>query len=295
MSTFVSPVRDIFIKYLFGTEENKDLLISFINAVLEDSDFSRIIQVELKNPFNYKTFSIEKESILDVKAIDEKGRIYDIEVQANGFHYFEKRSLYYWAKLYSSQLYEGHYYTKLEPVICINLIDGTIFKELNRLHTCFLLTEKNNSEYVLTDHLMIHFLEIEKLADQNVKGHLRKWIDFFSKEGKEDMTILLKDDPVLEKAHESYEKFTKNDQLLEMYEAREKWKRDYESGLHAAMEEGMEKGREEGREEGMEKGKKKGKVEDALKMLEKGYPLEDISYITGLTIEEIENLDEKNK
>ncbi len=107
MSGFINPVRDIFIKFLFGSEENKDLLLSFINAVLEDADFPLITSVEHKNPFNYRNFILDKDSILDVKAIDENGKSYDIEVQANDFSHFENRSLYYWAKLYAGQLTEG--------------------------------------------------------------------------------------------------------------------------------------------------------------------------------------------
>ena len=117
MSTFISPTSDIFIKYLLGSEENKDLLISFVNAVLTDSNFTTIVSAEIKNPFNVKTFPIDKESIVDIKAADETGRQYNIEVQTTGDESFKARSLYYWAKLYTSQLLEGDDYTKLKPTI----------------------------------------------------------------------------------------------------------------------------------------------------------------------------------
>lgn len=93
MSPYINPVRDIFIKFLFGSEENKDLLLSFINSVMEDSGFPKIVKVHLKNPFNYKEFSVDKESILDVRAEDEEGTIFNIEVQANDLMYFKNRSL----------------------------------------------------------------------------------------------------------------------------------------------------------------------------------------------------------
>ena len=71
MSFAIKASSDIFIKYLFGTERNKDLLLSFINAVLNDAGFDTIIDLELTNPFNIKTFVLDKESILDIKAIDK--------------------------------------------------------------------------------------------------------------------------------------------------------------------------------------------------------------------------------
>jgi len=79
-------------------------LLSFINAVHSDSGFPVIKTVEIKNPFNIKNFSIDKESIVDVKATDENQRVYDVEVLTTGNYIFRNRTLYYWTKLYSSQL-----------------------------------------------------------------------------------------------------------------------------------------------------------------------------------------------
>ncbi len=83
---YIKPSSDIFIKYLFGmdTEESRELLLSFINAVLQNSGFDPIVSVVSKNPFNYKEFINDKESVLDIDAKDEQGREYNIEVQTSG-------------------------------------------------------------------------------------------------------------------------------------------------------------------------------------------------------------------
>ena len=133
----IRATSDIFFKFLFGKEENKDLLLSFINAVHADSGFALIKTVEIKNPFNIKNFSIDKESIVDVKATDENGRIYDVEVQTSGNDIFKNRTLYYWAKLYSSQLKESNLFSKLKPTICINVLDFDLFKEYDYPHSCY--------------------------------------------------------------------------------------------------------------------------------------------------------------
>ncbi len=73
----VKPYSDIFIKYLFGSERNKHLLLSFLNSVLQAKGFDKIVEVVLKNPFNIKEFSADKESLIDIKATDENYRIYD--------------------------------------------------------------------------------------------------------------------------------------------------------------------------------------------------------------------------
>jgi predicted transposase/invertase (TIGR01784 family) len=80
---YVKPTSDIFIKYLFGREEDKSLLLNFINAVQENMNFPRIKDIELKNTFNIKNLALDKESVLDIKAVSETGEIYNIEVQTS--------------------------------------------------------------------------------------------------------------------------------------------------------------------------------------------------------------------
>ena len=65
-------------KKLFGSEENKDILIAFINSIL--SDDQQIKEITIKNPYNIANYKKDKMSILDIKAVDENGIWYDIEM-----------------------------------------------------------------------------------------------------------------------------------------------------------------------------------------------------------------------
>ena len=163
MSYYIKPTSDIFIKYLFGKEENKPILLEFVNRVLAKSDFDTIVSVEIKNPFNIKEFVNDKETVLDVKATDEHGRIYDIEIQTIGNELYILRSLYYWSVLYSSQLFENQLYHKLKPTICINILDFNVFNDIPDYFSCFLLKERKINK-ILTDHLMITYIELPKLT-----------------------------------------------------------------------------------------------------------------------------------
>ncbi|MDH4127336.1 MAG: Rpn family recombination-promoting nuclease/putative transposase, partial [Spirochaetota bacterium] len=80
--SYVKPYSDIFVKYLFGSQGNEDILLHFINAVLSDSELKRVSDVAILNPFNLQSFSKDKLSILDVKARDETDRLYNIEIQS---------------------------------------------------------------------------------------------------------------------------------------------------------------------------------------------------------------------
>jgi predicted transposase/invertase (TIGR01784 family) len=282
MST-VYPYTDFLVRYLLGDEENTDLLLSFINAVNENSGLPLIKSVTIKNSFNLIDYQSDKESVLDVKAIDEHGVQYDIEIQAFGNKLFSNRSLYYWAKLYSSQLEKGNQYQQLKPVICINLINFTLIKETSDVHSCFLPIEKNNHDLILTDHFVINFLELPKFfKKEKFNSNLENWMAFFKYEGQEEdiMKTIIKNNPNIAKAHDKYNAFTLNDKYIEMYEARLKWQRQYSSDVTYAEEQGIKKGIIEGKIEGI--------IEDALAMKKDGLTVEKISLYTGLSIKEIE-------
>jgi len=283
MSYFVKPSSDIFVKFLFGSEENSDILLEFINAVLTNIGFDKITSVEIKNPFNIKDFVFDKETILDVKATDEKGRIYDIEIQSFGNDIFINRSLYYWSKLYSAQLNEAEVFKKLKPVICINILDFELFDSVASYFNSFLLKELKTNE-ILTDHLSLNFIELPKLIEINKNNELDKLSYFLKKEGTEDSMLetLIKDDSILKKAHNQYERFTSDDKMRELYESHQMYVKDKNTLIEIA--------REEGELKGALKGKIEGKIEDARLMKQEKIDIKIISKITGLSIKEIEML-----
>jgi len=75
----VNPRVDIAFKKVFGTEDNKDLLISLINSIVGEED--QVVGVTLLNPYNQKSFKDDKLSILDIKAEGSDGKKFNIEIQ----------------------------------------------------------------------------------------------------------------------------------------------------------------------------------------------------------------------
>ena len=75
----IRPINDFAFKKTFGTPENRPCLISLLSAVLEPSE--PIVEVTLENPFNLQDFKDDKLSVLDIKAVDRTGAIYDVEIQ----------------------------------------------------------------------------------------------------------------------------------------------------------------------------------------------------------------------
>jgi len=96
------------------------------------------------------------------------------------------------------------------------------------------------------------------------------------------MPVLLKENPVIEKAHRVYKDFTSDERLMLLAESREKWQRDMNTRLQHARQQGIEQGIEQGMDEKA--------VEDARKMLQEGLGTDLIARVTGLSVERIEQL-----
>ena len=68
------------------------------------------------------------------------------------------------------------------------------------------------------------------------------------------------------------------------------WDSIFRTAETKGREEGLKKGREEGLKKGREEGIKQNNIDNARRMKHKGFPISDISDITGLTAAEIELL-----
>jgi predicted transposase/invertase (TIGR01784 family) len=116
-----NPLVDFVFKKIFGDEKNKDILIDFLNAELKME--KPIETIEILNPNINKDSPGDKFSILDICARLAGGELVNIEVQVNDEYNIDKRSLYYWSRLYSGQLTSGADYLKLKKTICINILN----------------------------------------------------------------------------------------------------------------------------------------------------------------------------
>lgn len=127
------------------------------------------------NPYTDKDSPQDKQSIFDIQAKTEEGKLINIEMQLFNRYDNEKRTLYYWSKQYASQLEEGRPYKNLKKCVTINILNFSILSG-DQYHNVFHLRE-DRSGISLTDDLEIHFLELSKLNNQQtaVSGGLLNW------------------------------------------------------------------------------------------------------------------------
>ncbi len=189
MRNKIRPTVDCVFKAIFGKKENRNLLINFLNAVLGPEEGKRITKVTLLNPYNEREFENGKLSVVDVKAQDESGKYYQIEVQLSVASWLALRMLHNWAGIYHPQLEKGKEYDSLNPVISIWILEGVLFRpekpadEKDYLHLAFEARERSLG-FPMSDHFGIHILQLPYWSPKSsVEDDKERWIHFL-KEGE---------------------------------------------------------------------------------------------------------------
>ena len=173
----IDPKIDCVFKALLGAENNLNLLLHFLNAILDSDLVAPIDQVEILNPYNDKEFLDGKLSIVDVKARDTAGHLYQIEIQLLNFANLPARILYTWADIYSKQLQNGQDYRQLRPTYAIWLLAENLIKaDTDYIHTFKI---RDNKGRCLSQHCGIWLLELEKFNAQQIENEQQRWLRFF--------------------------------------------------------------------------------------------------------------------
>jgi predicted transposase/invertase (TIGR01784 family) len=280
----INPRVDLAFKKIFGVEENKDLLISLINSIVSKED--QVSEVTLLNPYNPKNFKSDKLSILDIKATNQDGKKFNIEIQISDEADYDKRALYYWAKIYTEQLKESEDYSKLSKAIGIHILNFTSIPDVKKYHNVFHITEKETGLVYYKD-LELHTIELKKFSNNSdeklvdiaakVNNALDMWSAFLTRNDLLIADNLPKelDSPNLKKAIHVLNVMNFTAEEREAYENHLKWLRIETNTLKKAKEDG----RKEGREEGIKK--------TAINMLKQKLANSLISSVTGLSNDQI--------
>ncbi len=237
--------------------------------------------VHLLNPFVAKEYAEGKVSVLDVKARDDPGRLFLLEMQRYLPPGLTRRLLYYWASGHVSQFTEGQRYELLMPTYSICWFEGVLFQDA-AYHHKFRVVDVEHGVLLCPD-LELHVIELGKfaLAVEAIKTPLERWCYFFKHGATLDLASLpaTLDVPPIRKAMEILMKVSQDEREREHYLERVRAQRDAanileearmarQEGFAQGREEGMEKGREEGMEKGIEKGKAIGRIQLLQQLLQ---------------------------
>jgi predicted transposase/invertase (TIGR01784 family) len=276
---FVDVKTDIAFKKIFGNEQHKEILIGFLNAVLDLEGEKSIREVTLKNPWQAPDIPIFKETILDIKAVNHRGITFIVEMQVKDHPCFDKRALYYSAKAYTGQIKRGEDFPKLNQVIFIGILDFNSFDGENYL-TRHLILNKETLKQELPD-LEFNFIELRKFNknEDELKSIIEKWIYFIK--NAENLTMIPKSAEEIPELKEAYTQAAMKAWSQEELEIYEYWQ------IRDAAD---QYGKERDLELEYEKGRYNKSLEVACNLKKAGIATDIIIQATGLTREVIESI-----
>ncbi len=225
MKHAIDPKIDCVFKALLGAEENSNLLIHFLNAMLGQELESPIVSVDILNPYNDKEMRDGKLSIVDIKARDEALNLYQIEIQLLNYDNIPSRIVYTWSDIYSKQLREGADYIALKPTYSIWLLGENISdSDKEYLHIYKFRDEKG---MFLLNHGGIWLIELPKFETKEVKTERERWIKLF-KEGEhldDDSLPEWMTTPEMKQAMATLSRFSEKEQEYDLYQGRQNFLR----------------------------------------------------------------------
>ncbi len=267
---FADPKNDLAFKKIFGNENKKEILISFLNSILDFKNEKIIVDVILDNPYQLPDIKELKETILDIKATNQNGDKFIVEMQKKDLSNFAKRSLYYTSKAYISQIEKGEEIINLKKVYYIAILNFNMFENKNYISRHLIINQETATQDL--KDFEFTFIELKKfntkLADLN--STIDKWIYFINNASNFDL-IPHEYENIIEfkEAFEIANKFSWNKKELEYYDSMHLKQADDKNALETAI--------------------KKRDIEIAKNLLDV-LDTKTIALKTGLSIQEVANL-----
>lgn len=280
MSRYLDPKADLTFKKVFG--EHKDLVISFLNALLPfESDEDEISEViEYMDPELRPRNPLKKDSVVDLRCRDARGRQFVVEMQMMWTSEFKQRVLFNASKAYVSQLDIGHDYELLQPVYSLNLVNDTYTEGDVWYHDYRMVSVEETNEVI--EGLRLIFIELPKFKPDSFSRRRMQvlWLRYLTEINAKTRQVPeeLMAVPEIHKAVEELEESAFTDQQLLVYD--KFWdmvstsrtlingaiRRGLREGMQKGMEKGLKKGMEKGMKKGLQQGLKQGMEEERMKI-----------------------------
>jgi predicted transposase/invertase (TIGR01784 family) len=280
---FADPKNDLAFKKIFGNENKKEILISFLNSALDFINEKAIVDVTLNNPYQFPDIKELKETILDIKATDASGNKFIVEMQKKDLSNFAKRSLYYTSKAYVSQIDSGVDVRNLEKVYYIAILNFNMFENNNYISRHLIINQETQTQDLKDFEFTFIELKKFKVKLEDLTSTIDKWIYFINNASSLELIPQeYKDIKEFQEAFKIASKFDWNKKELEHYDKVDLKKADDMDALETATNKGLKQGIEQGIEQR--------NLEIAKSLLKANIEIETIKLTTGLTIQQIEKL-----
>ncbi len=284
---FVDVKNDIAFRKIFGNENKKVILLSFLNAVLGLEGNARILHIDIVNPFQLPIVQNLKASVVDLRVRDGNGNPFVIEMQVAEQDGLDKRLQYYMGKEYAQQIDAGVEYSALKPVIFIGIFDFDFTPAPHKYLSHHAFCDVENGDRVLKD-MDFFFVELPKFKKtlSEIESIQDKWI-FFIKEA-ENLEIVpgnLEDEGLTEAYHDAAKFNWTRDELRE-YDYAAMREQDLRGVVTLALRRAEQKAKADGKAEGNDEAE--GRIVHF--QASQGKTVEEISANTGLSVARVREL-----
>ena len=299
MARFINPFTDVGFKRIFGQEINKDLLIDFLNALLEGE--KRVKDIRFLDKELLPEYENDRSLIYDIYCTDENGEQFIVEMQNREHVNFRERTLFYLSQAIARQGEKGTgWQFDLKAVYGVFFLNFRLSDLPQKLRTDIVLCDRDTHE-LFTDKMRYIFLELPLFdkEESECETDFERWIYVLKNMEtlqrlpfKARNAVFQKLEQIVDIAALSKEdRKVYRDKLAIMAFERQKGQAEgREEGRAEGLKEGRAEGLEEGRAEGLKEGHTKGKLEVARNLKQMGMATEAIARATGLTAEAIEAL-----
>jgi len=282
---YLDPRNDLTFKRVFG--EHPNLLLSFLNAMLPLEPGKEIVEIEYLSPEMVPQITRVRNSIVDVRCKEKKGRTFIVEMQMLWTTSFQQRVLFNASKAYVRQLKPGDLYDLLQPVYSLNLLNENYLPESEMYHH-YRIAEVEGTGDVIKG-LEFVFIELQKFKPQTMNDRKlrRLWLRFLTEVGNKEPSELpaeFKENAEIQEAVELVERSSYSESELDAYDAywdsisvartlqadaRKLQAETIQKILEKGREEGLEKGEQIGLEKGEQIGLEKGEIIGQIRLMEK--------------------------
>ena len=284
------PQSDIIFKNLFSAKRNEDLLIDFLESILQ----IKIEKIETQKEVEPEIHNIEeKQGRLDIKATVNDELIVDVEMQNTNYKDTEKRAVFYAGCLIRDCIKPKEDYQNIKDIAVIWILDYELENENEEYFTRTKTVEDKYCKYEIIRGVKYYFIELPKfrrMVTNKLKTNLENWLAFIDYKRKDLMEMAMNQNEKIRRANEEYEYLTGDEAVKRREELRNKALRDEAAARRCGREEGEEAGIVIGRALGKKDGEIKAKMETAKNMLKDKIDKKSVIKYTGLSLKEVEKL-----
>lgn len=281
---YLDPKADLTFKLVFG--EHPDLVMSLLNALLPLDEDGQITSVEYWPSELVPENPGKKDSVVDVRCTDQRGRQFIVEMQLYWNEFFQQRVLLNASKAVVRQLDKGMNYKLIQPVYCLNLVNDIGFEsDPDEFYHDYAIVNVEHSDRII-EGLRFVYVELPKFKPKTIaeKKMAVLWLRFLTEINltTENAPAELLENELTKKALSIVERSAMSEAQLNTYE--KYW-------MNLTDEEGIAMARyNRGVKDGMAQGEQKKAMSVARNLKLMNLSVADIAKATGLTEEDIDKL-----